>query len=49
MIGRSQYFRRPGERRDPYGADSMFRHGGSGFLFFHERQGLWVPAFAGMT
>jgi secondary thiamine-phosphate synthase enzyme len=35
-------------RRDPYGADSRVSNEADAF-FQHQRQGLWVPAFAGTT
>src|ERR1700754_1761006 len=38
---------RPGERRDPYTRSLVIRAAGDGHK--HERQWLWVPAFAGTT
>src|SRR5260221_3619892 len=39
---------RPGERRDPYAATSRWCDMAADFCG-NERQGLWVPAFAGTT
>src|SRR5438309_708396 len=40
--------RRPGERRDPYSVSSGLSAEFAALLS-HQRQGLWVPAFAGTT
>src|SRR3989440_11078623 len=39
---------RPGERRDPYAAASLFGKVATGFCS-NKRRWLWVPAFAGTT
>src|SRR5947207_4540711 len=39
---------RPGERRDPYAAASLFGKVANGFCS-NKRRWLWVPAFAGTT
>jgi hypothetical protein len=48
MMAASDNLRRPGERRDPYGAELLFGAGANAFLE-DSRQGLWVAAFAGTT
>jgi hypothetical protein len=39
---------RPGERRDPYAVSSLYGIGAD-TLCKEQRQGLWIPAFAGTT